>query len=62
MEVKPVLAEQAVRSCVPVWFEYVAAVAAAPWSEPAKEPVTVVVPPALGRMNPSPPAASEAAS
>lgn len=52
-EVSPLLDPQAVSSCMPVWFEKVAAVEPAPWSDPANEPVTLAVPPALGSVNPS---------
>lgn len=52
-EVNPLLDPQAVSSCVPVWFEKVAAVEPVPWSDPANEPVTLAVPPASGSVNPS---------
>ena len=36
-------------------FVYTVAVERAPWSVPAKEPVTAAVPPALGTVNPASP-------
>jgi len=56
IEVRPELDSHAPRSCVVVSPENAVAVEAAPWSEPAKEPVTLAVAPALGSRKPSPPA------
>jgi hypothetical protein len=38
---------------VPVWLEKIWDVEPAPRSEPANDPVTLAVPPAAGRVNPS---------
>jgi hypothetical protein len=46
---------QVASNCVPVWLENAVDVDPAPWSEPAKDPVTVAVPPLLGSVNPRPP-------
>jgi hypothetical protein len=52
-EARPALDPHAASSCVPVWVEKTWAVEPPPRSEPANDPVTLAVPPAAGRVNPS---------
>jgi hypothetical protein len=52
-EARPALEPHAASNCVPVWLEKIWDVEPAPRSEPANDPVTLAVPPAAGRVNPS---------
>jgi hypothetical protein len=52
-EARPALDPHAASSWAPVWVEKTCAVEPAPRSEPANDPVTLAVPPAAGRVNPS---------
>lgn len=60
IDVKPVLDPHEARSCVAVCPEKVAALEPEPWSVPANDPVTLAVPPASGKVNPSSPETPEA--
>ena len=60
-EASPALDPHALSNCAPVWSEKVWAVELAPRSEPENDPVTLAVPPEVGRVNPSWPALSMAA-
>jgi|SRR5580658_8285769 hypothetical protein len=52
-EARPADDPHAASSCVPVWLEKIWDVEPAPRSDPANDPVTLAVPPAAGRVNPS---------
>ncbi len=54
IETRP-LALQAASSCTAVRAKNTVVLELAPWSEPAKDPVTLVVPPGLGNVNPMAP-------